>query len=90
LQERVLQLMRKPHWCQIIGSVAPMVDLFGTIFGMIQVSNLLGKGTAGPWYELLAEAISVALVPTFWGLLVGIPALFFYGLVPDADRGFHQ
>lgn len=80
LQERGLQLLRKAQWCQIIGSVAPMVGLFGTVFGMIQAFNLLGQGTEGPRYELLAEAISIALVTTFWGLLVGIPALFFYGM----------
>lgn len=79
LQERGMQLMRKAQWCQIIGSVAPMVGLFGTVYGMIRAFNLLGQGTEGPRYELLAEAISIALVTTFWGLLVAIPALFLYG-----------
>lgn len=88
LQERGFQLMRKAQWCQIIGSVAPMVGLFGTVFGMIQAFNLLGQGTEGPRYELLADAISVALVTTFWGLLVGIPALFFYGLFQTRIEAF--
>jgi flagellar motor component MotA len=74
-----MQLMRKAQWCQIIGSVAPMIGLFGTVYGMIRAFNLLGQGTEGPRYELLAEAISMALVTTFWGLLVAIPALFLYG-----------
>jgi flagellar motor component MotA len=80
LQERGMQLMRKAQWCQIIGSVAPMVGLFGTVYGMIRAFNLLGQGTGGPRYEMLAEAISMALVTTFWGLLVAIPALFLYGI----------
>jgi biopolymer transport protein ExbB len=80
LQERGVQLMRKTQWCQIIGSVAPMVGLFGTVYGMIRAFNLLGQGTGGPRYEMLAEAISMALVTTFWGLLVAIPALFLYGI----------
>ncbi|MEN8128381.1 MAG: MotA/TolQ/ExbB proton channel family protein [Planctomycetota bacterium] len=88
LQERGLQLMRKAQWCQIIGSVAPMVGLFGTVFGMIRAFNLLGQGTEGPRYELLADAISVALVTTFWGLLVGIPALFFYGVFQTRVEAF--
>lgn len=88
LQEQGLQLMRKAQWCQIIGSVAPMVGLFGTVFGMIQAFNLLGQGTEGPRYELLAEAISVALVTTFWGLLVGIPSLFFYGMFQTRIEAF--
>ena len=88
LQERGLQLMRKAQWCQIIGSVAPMVGLFGTVFGMIRAFNLLGQGTEGPRYELLADAISIALVTTFWGLLVGIPALFFYGVFQTRIEAF--
>lgn len=88
LQERGLQLMRKAQWCQIIGSVAPMVGLFGTVFGMIRAFNLLGQGTEGPRYELLADAISIALVTTFWGLLVGIPSLFFYGMFQTRIEAF--
>ncbi len=80
LQENGMHLMRKAQWCQIIGSVAPMVGLFGTVYGMIRAFNLLGQGTGGPRYEMLAEAISMALVTTFWGLLVAIPALFLYGV----------
>lgn len=80
LQESGMRLMRKAQWCQIIGSVAPMVGLFGTVYGMIRAFNLLGQGTGGPRYEMLAEAISMALVTTFWGLLVAIPALFLYGV----------
>lgn len=88
LQERGLHLMRKAQWCQIIGSVAPMVGLFGTVFGMIRAFNLLGQGSEGPRYELLADAISIALVTTFWGLLVGIPALFFYGMFQTRIEAF--
>lgn len=88
LQERGLQLMRKAQWCQIVGSVAPMVGLFGTVFGMIRAFNLLGQGGEGPRYELLADAISVALVTTLWGLLVGIPALFFYGMFQTRIEAF--
>ncbi len=88
LQERGMQLMRKAQWCQIIGSVAPMVGLFGTVYGMIGAFNLLGQGTSGPRYEMLAEAISMALVTTFWGLLVAIPALFLYGFFQTRIEAF--
>jgi len=88
LQERGLQLMRKAQWCQIIGSVAPMVGLFGTVFGMIGAFNQLGQGTEGPRYAALAGDISIALVTTFWGLLVGIPALFFYGMFQTRIEAF--
>ena len=80
LQEIGQNLLRRAEWCQIIGSVAPMVGLFGTVYGMIQAFNLLGIAEGQPAYDQLAGAISVALVTTFWGLLVAIPALFFYSI----------
>ncbi len=80
LQEIGQRLLRKAEWCQIIGNVAPMVGLFGTVFGMIRAFNLLGISEGQPAYDQLAAAISVALVTTFWGLMVAIPALFCYGI----------
>lgn len=88
LQEQGLRLMRKTQWCQIIGSVAPMVGLFGTVLGMIGAFNQLGQGAEGSRYQLLAGEISMALVTTFWGLLVGIPALFFYGMFQTRIEAF--
>ncbi|MCI0499534.1 MAG: MotA/TolQ/ExbB proton channel family protein [Planctomycetales bacterium] len=78
LQERGMQLMRKVQWCQVLGTVGPMVGLFGTVYGMICAFNLLGQNPEGPRFEMLADSISVTLVTTYWGLLVAIPALSFY------------
>lgn len=80
LQEIGQNLLRKAEWCQIIGSVAPMVGLFGTVLGMIRAFNLLGIADGQPAYDQLAAAISVALVTTFWGLMVAIPALACYSV----------
>lgn len=80
LQEIGQNLLRKAEWCQILGGVAPMVGLFGTVLGMIQAFTLLGIADGQPAYDQLAGAISVALVTTFWGLLAAIPALFLYGV----------
>lgn len=80
LQELGQHLLRKAEWCQIIGSVAPMVGLFGTVLGMIRAFNLLGIADGQPAYDLLAAAISVALVTTFWGLMAAIPALVCYSI----------
>lgn len=58
-------------------SVAPMLGLLGTVWGMItafQVASAQGLGRA----ELLAEGIYEALVTTFAGLTVAIPLLIFY------------
>ncbi|MHC5059651.1 MAG: MotA/TolQ/ExbB proton channel family protein [Planctomycetota bacterium] len=80
LQTSGMQILRKVEWCNVIGSVAPMVGLFGTVFGMIKAFNLLGISGGQPRPDQLAAAISIALITTFWGLLVAIPALVMGGI----------
>lgn len=62
----------------VIGQVSPMVGLFGTVYGMILAfqSIVASGGNADP--VLLAGGIGTALVTTFWGLVVAIPALAGY------------
>ncbi|HOQ03845.1 MAG TPA: MotA/TolQ/ExbB proton channel family protein [Anaerohalosphaeraceae bacterium] len=79
LREQGLDLMRRAEGCHLIGTVAPMVGLFGTVFGMIQAFIVLGASEGQPRPDQLAQSISVALVTTFWGLLVAIPALVLHG-----------
>jgi biopolymer transport protein ExbB len=80
LQEQSFCLLRRIEWCNIIANVAPMVGLFGTVFGMIRAFNLLGIAAGQPRPDQLAAAISVALITTFWGLLIAIPALVIHGV----------
>lgn len=58
----------------VTATVSPMLGLLGTVFGMIitfQDIQTAGVGDAGA----LAGGISQALITTFAGLSVGIPAL---------------
>ena len=80
LQHTTLHMMRKVEACHTISNVAPMVGLFGTVFGMIRAFNLLSVSGSQPPPDQLAAAISIALITTFWGLLVAIPAYAIYGI----------
>ena len=61
----------------LIAQAAPMLGLFGTVYGMVQAFATLGlTGAADP--AALAGDISVALLTTFWGLLTAIPSLIAY------------
>lgn len=80
LQEQAQRLMRKIEWLNLLGSVSPMVGLFGTVFGMIKLFNSVVMAGGQPQPAQLAEGISVALVTTFWGLLIAIPALAVHGI----------
>jgi biopolymer transport protein ExbB len=80
LEEQALKLLRKVEWVNLIGSVSPMVGLFGTVFGMIKLFNAIVTAGGQPQPAQLAAGISVALVTTFWGLLIAIPALAVHGV----------
>ncbi len=80
LQEQGMLFFRKIEWAHIIGNVSPMVGLFGTVFGMIKAFNGIVMTGGQPQPAQLAEGISIALVTTFWGLLIGIPALVIHGV----------
>lgn len=75
LQEQAMKLLRKIEWLNLIGNVSPMVGLFGTVYGMIKLFNAIVITGGQPQPAHLASGISVALVTTFWGLFIAIPAL---------------
>ena len=80
LQEQASKLLRRIEWLNLIGNVSPMVGLFGTVFGMIKLFNAIVMAGGQPQPAQLAEGISVALVTTFWGLFIAIPALAIHGV----------
>jgi biopolymer transport protein ExbB len=73
--------VRRVEILNVIGQVSPMLGLFGTVYGMILAfqSIVTSGGNADP--VLLAGGIGTALVTTFWGLVVAIPALAGYAVL---------
>ena len=59
-----------------IASIAPLMGLFGTVVGMIEIFGSQSPSGANP--QQLAHGISVALYNTAFGLLIAIPAMIFY------------
>jgi biopolymer transport protein ExbB len=55
-----------------IATLAPLMGLFGTVLGMIEIFASQG-GTSNP--TQLAQGISMALYNTAFGLLIAIPAI---------------
>jgi biopolymer transport protein ExbB len=59
-----------------IASISPLLGLFGTVVGMIEI---FGAQTAvGNTPAILAHGISVALYNTAYGLIVAIPSMIAY------------
>ena len=63
-----------------IASAAPLMGLFGTVVGMIEIfgSQSPAGGATGGNPAQLAHGISVALYNTAFGLIIAIPSLIFW------------
>ena len=59
-----------------IASISPLMGLFGTVVGMIEIFGSQNPSGANP--QQLAHGISVALYNTAFGLIIAIPAMIFY------------
>jgi len=59
-----------------IAAMAPLLGLFGTVIGMIEIFG--SQTAAGSNPIQLAHGISVALYNTAFGLIVAIPSMIFY------------
>ncbi len=73
-----VKLQQKVSWMLFLSNVAPMLGLFGTVSGMITAFQTIVSRGAKVTPADLAGGISAALVTTFLGLLVAIPAVTAY------------
>lgn len=80
-EERAVHRLRRMEPLNIIGNVAPMIGLFGTVYGMILAFREIVAAGGTPDPVGLAAGIGTALVTTFWGLIVAIPALAVYAVL---------
>jgi len=73
--------LRRIEYLNVLGQVSPMIGLFGTVYGMILAFQaiVVTGGNADP--VMLAGGIATALITTFWGLVVAIPALAGYAII---------
>jgi len=74
-EDQTGRLYRKTEMLGLIGSIAPMLGLTGTVLGMIKAFNKIASsgGMARP--DELADGIGQALVTTLMGLVVAIPTM---------------
>jgi len=59
-----------------IASISPLLGLFGTMVGMIEIFGVQSAAESAP--AALAHGISIALYNTAFGLIVAIPSMIFY------------
>ena len=69
-----------------IATASPLLGLFGTVIGMIEIFGSQSPGGTNP--QQLAHGISVALYNTAFGIAISIPALIFYRHFKNKIDGF--
>ena len=72
------KLLQRVTYLNLVGNLAPMLGLLGTVQGMIFAFANLGTARAAPGSSLLAMNISQALFTTAAGLSIAVPAVGFY------------
>lgn len=68
-------------------AVTPLLGLFGTVIGMIEIFGAQTP-TGGSNPAALAHGISVALYNTAFGIIVAVPALMFYRFYRNLVDGY--
>lgn len=59
-----------------IASISPLMGLFGTVVGMIEIFASQAPGTGSP--QQMAHGISIALYNTGFGIFIAIPSMIFW------------
>ena len=82
-EEENMKLEHRLSYMALIGTISPMIGLFGTVHGMIDSFSIIANSPTAPEPSKLAEGISTALFTTLIGLAIAIPAIAFYNILKN-------
>jgi biopolymer transport protein ExbB len=88
--EQAMALEHKISYVSLVGALAPMFGLLGTVDGMVAAFMLIAQRDTAPKPSELAVGISQALVTTLIGLWLAIPAIACYGLFKNWLQRFNM
>ena len=78
--DEAMKLEHKISYVSLIGALAPMFGLLGTVDGMVSAFMVIAKSATAPKPSELAIGISQALITTLIGLWLAIPAIACFAL----------
>ncbi len=81
------RVRRRIPYLAAVASIATMVGLFGTVYGLIQAFGAMGGVAAAERAARLSEGSSTAMAATAFGLFVAIPALAAHSALEAQARG---
>ncbi len=82
-EEENMKLDHRLSYIALIGTISPMIGLFGTVHGMINSFSVIAQSTTAPKPSELAAGISTALFTTLIGLAIAIPAIAAYTILKN-------
>ena len=87
-EDESMKLDHRLSYVALIGTLAPMFGLLGTVDGMVASFQVIASSTTQPKPSELAEGISMALITTLVGLWLAIPAIALFGLLRNRMARF--
>jgi biopolymer transport protein ExbB len=82
-EEENMKLEHRLSYIALIGSIAPMLGLLGTVDGMIGSFSVIANSPTQPKPSELASGIATALFTTLVGLVIAIPAIGIYNILKN-------
>lgn len=83
LLEEQTRIEKRTGFLAMLGNVATLLGLLGTITGMIKSFAAVGNASQTEKAALLASGISEAMNATAYGLIVAVPALVMYAVLQN-------
>lgn len=82
-EDETMKLEHRLSYLALIGTISPMVGLFGTVDGMIRSFSTIAVAGQTPSASKLAQGISTALFTTLLGLAIAIPAIVLFNILKN-------
>lgn len=82
-EDENMALEHRLSYLALIGTIAPMLGLMGTVQGMIAAFEKIANSVASPKPSELADGIATALFTTLIGLGIAVPAMVFYSILKN-------
>lgn len=82
-EDENMRLEHRLSYLALIGTLAPMVGLLGTVDGMVASFSVIATSESTPKPSELATGISMALVTTLVGLVIAIPAIAIFNILKN-------
>jgi biopolymer transport protein ExbB len=80
LEAETVEMESKISMLAVLGTLGPMIGLVGTLTGMIASFAVIATSDQQMKASAVAEGISEALLLTFEGVALSVPAIYFYAV----------